>query len=115
MGNVNAPVNSKFILNKKNFHKSELEVLQFSGLSKEWFKCIDVPVDEFEGETVSIRTIIVSERNLRLKPYSECTINGQEKETLVIVHGYAGGSALFFPILKRLAVWFDIILCDIIG
>ena len=31
------------------------------------------------------------------------------------MHGYGGGSALFFPILKRLAEWFDIILLDIIG
>ena len=31
------------------------------------------------------------------------------------MHGYGGGSALFFPILKKLVVWFDVILVDIIG
>ena len=90
-------------------------MLEYSGLTKDWFSRIDVPVDEYDGETVSIRTIIVSEKNLMQKPFSECLINGQEKETLVIMHGYGGGSALFFPILKKLVVWFDIILVDIIG
>lgn len=63
MGNINAPVNSKYLLNKKNFERIELDVLMYSGLPKHCFKRIDVPVDEYDGETVSVRTIIVSDNN----------------------------------------------------
>jgi pimeloyl-ACP methyl ester carboxylesterase len=95
----------------------ELEVLLYSGLSKEWFSRIDVPVGEFQNQTVSIRTIIISDKNLKLKPLSESDRlpDGRQKETLVIMHGYGGCSAMFFPIFKQLSIWFDIILLDIIG
>lgn len=37
------------------------------------------------------------------------------KEILVLLHGYGGAGALFFPILKALLDRFIIILIDIIG
>jgi len=33
----------------------------------------------------------------------------------VLVHGYGGSGALFFPILKKLGAKFNVILIDIIG
>jgi len=37
------------------------------------------------------------------------------KETLVLLHGYGGSGALFYPVLKQLSSYFDIVLVDIIG
>jgi pimeloyl-ACP methyl ester carboxylesterase len=34
---------------------------------------------------------------------------------MVLMHGFAGGSALFFPIFKDLVKYFDLILIDNIG
>ena len=34
---------------------------------------------------------------------------------MVLMHGMGGGCAYFFPIIKQLAQYFDLILIDIIG
>ena len=39
----------------------------------------------------------------------------EQKEMLVLMHGLGGGCAYFFPILKELVKYFDVILVDIIG
>lgn len=41
--------------------------------------------------------------------------NQSQKEKLVLIHGYGQSSALYFPILKQLAKYFDIFLFDIVG
>jgi hypothetical protein len=109
MGNVNDPVKSKYILNKKNLQTLEMEVLLFSGLDERHFTRYDVPVGEFEGEIVTMRTIIVSDKHFGRKSY------GIKREKFVLIHGYAGAGALFFAILKGLITYFDIILVDMIG
>ena len=109
MGNVNDPVKSNYILNKKTLFKLELQVLLFSGLDIGYFTRYDVPVGEFEGEPVTIRTIIISDKHMSKRE------DGIKREKLVLMHGYAGAGALFFAILKRLVSHFDVILIDMIG
>jgi pimeloyl-ACP methyl ester carboxylesterase len=91
----------------------EQNVLEISKLEHEWFIHIDVPVDDFNGNKVNIRTLIVYEEfyNLRkgiLRPIPK-------KETLVILHGYGGAGVLFFPIMKKLSKYFNLVFLDTIG
>ena len=110
MGNVNDPVKSHYILNKKTLHQLEMEVLLFSGLDEHHFTRHDVPVGEFEGAPVTIRTIIISDKHV-----NRSVDDVIPKEKLVLQHGYAGAGALFFPILKQLITRFDVVLIDMIG
>jgi hypothetical protein len=62
MGNeLVAPVHSRFVLSKQNLVRCERQLLEFSGLSEDYFHHVDVPSGKFEGEPVYIRTLIVTE------------------------------------------------------
>ena len=62
MGNeLSAPVHSRFVLSKQNLHRCEKQVLEFSGLSEDYFHFVDVPSGKFEGENQYMRTLIVRE------------------------------------------------------
>lgn len=38
-----------------------------------------------------------------------------KKEVLVILHGYGGAGVLFFPVMKKLSKYFNLIFVDTIG
>ena len=40
---------------------------------------------------------------------------GEKKPVLVLIHGYGGGGALFYKVIKPLTEYFHLILIDIIG
>jgi len=46
---------------------------------------------------------------------SENAENLSTKEVLVLLHGYGGSGCMFFPIIKKLAERFILVLVDIIG
>ena len=62
MGNeLVAPVHSKYVLSKQNLVRCERQLLEFSGLSENYFHHVDVPSGKFEGKDVYMRTLIVME------------------------------------------------------
>jgi len=78
----------------------EEEILQLSGLElhKE-LHVFNVPFT-FQGEESYIHTIKCGDEN---------------KETLVLLHGYGGSGLLFFPMLKQLAKKYRVFCIDLLG
>ena len=60
-----------------------------------------------------MRTLIIFEEFYNLRKGISRPI--PKKETLVILHGYGGAGVLFFPIMKKLAKYFNLIFVDTIG
>ena len=62
MGNeLVAPVHSRFVLSKQNLVRCERQLLEFSGLSDDYFHHVDVPCGKFDGKDVHMRTLVVTE------------------------------------------------------
>ena len=107
--NLFAPVKSKYIHNTNNLNKLESQLLTYSGLPRKWFRKEDVPSGKYQGQIIYQRTILVAEC------YFDSSKQFGQKEILVLLHGYGGSGALFFPIIKALSEKFDLVLLDIIG
>ena len=112
MGNsILKPVYSKWEFNQKVFKRLEMDVLLCSGLTQDYFKRINVSIGKFEEKNIEIHTIILSEKNTGKIDNSD----QDPKEIIVLMHGFAGGSALFYPTFQDLVKRFDVILIDNIG
>ena len=104
MGNAMDESTSKYILDEKTLQYLEMQMLLCSGLPRDQIQQKDVKVGHFEGQDVTIRTIILGDPSAF-----------SSKQTLVLVHGYAGSGALFYKMFKELTQHFRLIVIDIIG
>ena len=66
---------------------------------------LNVNVGVFNGEDkTNMRTIILGDPT-----------KFKDKQTLVLIHGFAGSGALFYKIFKELSEYFQVIIIDLIG
>jgi pimeloyl-ACP methyl ester carboxylesterase len=65
-----------------------------------------VKIGKHEEEDILIRTIFINVKN---------EAPTENKQTLVLLHGYGGSGCLFYPILKKLGESFEVVLVDIVG
>lgn len=106
MGELTRSATNKFSVNDKNFVSCEKQLIKSAGLKSNELKVFKVPVGNFEGKIVNLRTIICcSEENLK----------NSEVPKLVLVHGYCGSGALFHKIFKELSQELCLILVDLPG
>ena len=79
--------------------QAETNLLGYSGLPLDWIQVIKVPVID---ENNYLTTIFAGDKTMG-------------KPVLVLIHGFAGSSALFYKIMRGLAEHFYVIMFDIIG
>ena len=84
-----------------------MEVLLLSGLPLDQIKCENIYCGRNKEEDIQLRTVTCGPG-----PF---TNTGQKKPVLVLIHGYGGGGALFYKVIKSLTKYFHLILIDIIG
>lgn len=68
-------------------HNVERKLIEYSGLKeKEDYKLMDIPLND------------------KYNSYMHCIVVGDDNNPpLLMVHGYGGGSALFYKLFKRLS------------
>jgi hypothetical protein len=88
MGNLLEKSTSKYILNEKNYQLLETNLLEYSGIPLKDIKQRSIEVDSYQGKPVTVRTIIIGDKNL---------------PKLVWIHGYAASGALYYKMMKNLS------------
>ena len=85
-------------INEETFLKYERKMLDHSGLTYETYQISNVVIDDYGNY---IRTYHLNPNN--------------QKETLILVHGFGGSGVIFWKILKPLSEKFNIYLIDMLG
>lgn len=89
----------------ENLLKAEQDVIELSGLSIDHYQRLYVPVTDFDGNTVHIRTLI----------NSTDTLQQNKKPVLVVIHGFGSSGAQYYLSLRHFREHFYMILIDNIG
>lgn len=93
----------------ESFHlAAELDILLLSNLPATAFDRKFVRVGTHNNEDVFIRTIIINKADMK-------ETKMEQKPIMVLVHGYAACSGLFFHVINRISKYFRLIMIDMVG
>ena len=92
---------------------AELDVLKLATIPVEHIHRKNVKFSFRDGNTVSIRTIILSDQGI-------FQLNDEESErrckpTLLAIHGFGGSACLMYPMYKGLVEHYRIVAIDMLG